>query len=124
MFSKHNPVQSQGTTRERPLPAVQPSQFQEYFSALLAALPEHLTRIARGTNKRIASLRALLGNMKLRVMESGHEISDVSAALWTAYVSRRKRKHSFVYLWVIALGVALGLAVELSLKIATLLPPD
>ena len=71
---------------------------------------------------KIVSLRALLRNTKLRVLDDGHAILHVCTELWTTYTSGRKRKQTFIYFFVIALGIALGLVVELSLQISGLLP--
>jgi hypothetical protein len=37
------------------------------------------------------------------------------------YVARRRRKETFVYLWVIVTAIACGLALGLTMQIATLL---
>ena len=120
MLRKHKTIQWLGTTKEQPLPALL-SEAQEYISASVAALLEYLAPLARGMEGKIVALRALLRDTKLRVFDDGHAILHVCTELWTTYTTGRRRRQTIIYLCLIALGIALGLVVELSLQISPLL---
>jgi hypothetical protein len=123
MLRKLKTIQWPGATKEQSLPALL-SEAQEYISTSVAALWERLAPLARGMEGRIVSLHGLLRNTfrstKLRVLDDGHAILQVCTELWTTYTGRRRRQ-TVIYLWVIALGIALGLAVELAPQISALL---
>ena len=122
MLRKLKTIHWPASTKEQSLPAAQPSHAQEYASASVAAFLEHISPLAHGMEGKIASLRVLLRNAKMRVLDESGPIFDVCAQVWATYISGRKRKQTVIYLWVIALGIALGLVVELAMQVTTVLP--
>jgi hypothetical protein len=126
MLSKHNPVESPGSTTEQSLVPVQESEAQESTSTSVAALlpEEQLSPLAQEMHRRIVFLHALYRSTELKVLDDAHTvlgmIRTISAGLWAKYISRRRRKQNLIILWVIAWAIAFGLAVELTLQISAL----
>ena len=126
MLSKHNPVESPGSTTEQSLAPVQESEAQESTSTSVAALlpEEQLSPLAQEMHRRIVFLHALYRSTELKVLDDAHTvlgmIRTISAGLWAKCISRRRRKQNLIILWVIAWAIAFGLAVELTLQISAL----